>query len=43
MKTKKQKTLYDLYRKFTAQAFNYPTVKLVSNGDIITYLESVKL
>ena len=42
-KSKNQPTLYNIYRKQTAKAFNMPTVKLVSDGDVCTYLKSIKL
>ena len=40
---KSKKNLYDIYRKQTQKAFNMPTVKLVSDGDICTYLKQIKL
>ena len=33
--------LYEKYRKQTAAAFNYPSVKLVSSGDICKYIETL--
>jgi hypothetical protein len=39
----KQTTLFDIYRKQASNAFNYPTVKMCSDGDICTYLRSIKL
>jgi hypothetical protein len=37
------KTLFDIYRKQAAKAFNMPTVRLCSDGDVLTYLKSIKL
>jgi hypothetical protein len=37
------KTLFDIYRKQAAKAFNYPSIKLCSDGDVITYLKDIKL
>jgi hypothetical protein len=37
------KTLFDVYRKQAAKAFNMPTVRLCSDGDVATYLKSIKL
>jgi len=42
-KAVKQITLFDIYRKQASKGFNYPTVKMCSDGDVITYLRSVKL
>ena len=39
---KKEKTLYDIYGKQTAKGFNYPKLDMVSDGDIATYLKSIK-
>lgn len=36
------KTLYDKYRKETQKAFNYPSNKLVSDGDILKHLRKQK-
>jgi hypothetical protein len=43
VKSKPSITLYSVYRKQTAIGFNMPTVNLVSDGDICTYLKSIKL
>jgi hypothetical protein len=37
------KTLFDIYRKQASKAFNYPSIKLCSDGDVITYLKSINL
>lgn len=37
------KTLFDIYRKQAAKAFNMPTIRLCSDGDVITYLKHIKL
>ena len=37
------KTLFDIYRKQAAKAFNMPSIKLCSDGDVITYLRNIKL
>jgi hypothetical protein len=42
-KTKKQMSLYDIYKKLASKGFNYPSIKLCSDGDICTYLKSIKL
>ena len=42
-KQKKQTTLFDIYRKQASNGFNYPTVKMCSDGDVCTYLKKVKL
>ena len=34
-------TLYDVFRLIAAKGFNYPTVKMVSDGDIIVCLKKV--
>lgn len=36
-------TLYDVFRLIAAKGFNYPTVKMVSDGDIIVCLKKVEL
>lgn len=40
-KTIKQKTLFDIYRKQASKSFNYPTIKMCSDGDVCSYLRSV--
>lgn len=42
-KSKKQITLFDIYRKQASKGFNYPTVKMCSDGDVCTYLKSINL
>jgi len=42
-KVKKQTTLFDIYKKQASNRFNYPTVKMCSDGDVCTYLKSIKL
>ena len=37
------KTLFDIYRKQAARAFNMPSINLCSDGDVITYLKNIKL
>jgi hypothetical protein len=37
------KTLFEIYRKQASIAYNYPSVKLCSDGDVINYLRSIKL
>ena len=44
MKKEKQKaTLFDLFRKQASKGFNYPTIKMCSDGDVVTYLRSIKI
>ena len=45
MKTKKHRevTLFDLFKKQAVKGFNYPTIKMCSDGDVCTFLKSVKL
>ena len=45
MKTKKKivTTLFDLFKKQATKGFNYPTIKMCSDGDVCTFLKSVKL
>jgi hypothetical protein len=40
---KTKKSLYDVFRKQASKAFNYPSVKLCSNGDVCIYLKQIKL
>jgi len=42
-KVKKEVTLFDIYRKQASKGFNYPTIKMCSDGDVITYLRSIKM
>jgi len=42
-KKKKQKTLFDIYRKQASIQLNYPTVSMCSDGDVCNYLKSIKL
>ena len=37
------KTLFNIYRKQAARAFNMTSVKLCSDGDVVTYLKHIKL
>jgi hypothetical protein len=37
------KTLFEIYRKQASKAFNYPSITLCSDGDVITYLKSISL
>ena len=38
---KPAQSLYDIFRKAASKAFNYPTVRMCSDGDVITYLKKV--
>ncbi len=40
---KKEATLFEIYRRQASKGFNYPTVKMCSDGDVITYLKTIKL
>lgn len=42
-KTKKETTLYNVYKRQASKGFNYPTITMCSDGDIITYLKSIRL
>jgi hypothetical protein len=39
---KQQQSLYDYYRERTRKAFNFPSIKMVSDGDILTFLKAIK-
>ena len=41
-KEKKKTTLYDFAKKQASKGFNYPTIKMCSDGDICTYLKSIQ-
>jgi hypothetical protein len=43
IKKRKPVTLYNIIRRQAALKFNYPSVKLVSDGDIVTFLKSIVL
>ena len=38
-KNSKQTSLYDVVKKLTQKKFDMPSVKLVSDGDVITFLK----
>lgn len=40
---KNKLTLFEIYRKQASKGFNYPTITMCSDGDVITYLKSIKL
>lgn len=40
---KKETSLFQVYRKLASNAFNYPSIKLCSDGDVLTYLKKIKL
>ena len=40
-KVKKETTLFDVYRNQASKGFNYPTIEMCSDGDVITYLKSI--
>ena len=35
--------LYDLFKEQATKGFNYPTITMCSDGDIITFLKYVKV
>jgi hypothetical protein len=37
------KTLFDIFRKQASKAFNYPTTKMCSDGDVLIYLKAIKI
>lgn len=43
VKSVKEKTLFDVYRALAKKGFNMPVITMVSDGDVITYLKSIKL
>ncbi len=43
MKTTRKVTLFDLFKKQATKGFNYHTTKMCSDGDVCTFLKSVKL
>lgn len=40
---KKDVTLFDIFRKQASKGFNYPAIKMCSDGDVCTYLKSIKM
>ena len=41
-KVKKETNLFDVYRNQASKGFNYPMIEMCSDGDVITYLKSIK-
>lgn len=41
IRKRKPVSLYDIFRKRACKAFNYPDVRLCSDGDICTYLKKI--
>jgi hypothetical protein len=41
--TSPKNSMYDILKKCASNAFNYPSIKICSDGDIITYLNRIKM
>ena len=41
-KPKKQEVLFEIFRRLASTHFNYPTIKMCSDGDVIAFLKSLK-